>query len=156
GGTLFIQRGSGDSVVVKQQITGFLNQQIPILFFPEATTTDGRVVKRLHGKLLSSAIDTQTPIQPVVLCYVNNSGQLDEGVPFIDEQRFIDNFTDVLKLDHIQAHLLPLEPISPQGHNVESLTQLLHSRMSEGLATLQQRVLQGLPHGGNQDLHQTI
>ena len=156
GGTLFIQRGSGDSVVVKQQITGFLNQQIPILFFPEATTTDGQVVKRLHGKLLSSAIDTQTPIQPVVLCYVNDKGQLDEVVPFIQDQRFIDNFTNVLKLDRIQAHLLPLAPISPQGHDVDSLTQLLHQRMSEGLATLQQRVLQGLPHGVNQDLHQTI
>ncbi len=141
GGTLFIQRGSGDSVVVKQQITGFLNQKIPILFFPEATTTDGRVVKRLHGKLLSSAIDTQTPIQPVVLCYVNSQGQLDKVVPYINEQSFLENFMNVLKLEKIQAHLLPLEAISPIGHDIDSLTQLLHERMSAGLAALQQKVL---------------
>ena len=34
GGTLFIKRGSGDSVKIKQQITEFLKQDIPVLFFP--------------------------------------------------------------------------------------------------------------------------
>ena len=34
GGTLFIKRGSGDSVRIREQITGFLKQNIPALFFP--------------------------------------------------------------------------------------------------------------------------
>lgn len=142
GGTLFIQRGSGDSVVVKEQISGFLNQKLPILFFPEATTTDGRAVKRLHGKLLASAIATQTPIQPLVLCYVNEQGQLDQVVPFVDDNGFMSHLFQVLALKKIRAHLLPLPAILPQGHDVESLTAELHRQMSDGLLTLQQQVLQ--------------
>ena len=33
GGTLFIKRGSGDSVRIREQITDFLKQDIPVLFF---------------------------------------------------------------------------------------------------------------------------
>ncbi len=46
GGTLFIKRGSGDSVRIREQIAEFLKQNIPVLFFPEATTTDGHSVKK--------------------------------------------------------------------------------------------------------------
>ena len=141
GGTLFIQRGSGDSVEVKQQISGFLKEKIPVLFFPEATTTDGTAVKKLHGKLLASAIATETPIQPVVLCYVTAQGELDQVVPFVGEQRFAENLMNVMTLEKMHAHLLPLEAISPCGHSIESLTELLHQRMSEGLTHLHQQVL---------------
>lgn len=141
GGTLFIQRGSGDSVLVKEQISGFLNQKIPVLFFPEATTTDGRTVKRLHGKLLASAIATGTPIQPLVLCYVNQHGQLDQVVPFVDDAGFAAHLLQVLKLEKITAHVLPLAAISPIGHDIASLTAELHRQMSEGLLALQQQVL---------------
>ena len=44
GGTLFIKRGSGDSIKIREQITEFLKQNIPVLFFPEATTTDGTIL----------------------------------------------------------------------------------------------------------------
>lgn len=142
GGTLFIKRGSGDSVVVKEQISGFLKQKLPILFFPEATTTDGRAIKRLHGKLLASAIATRTPIQPLVLCYVTPSGQLDQVVPFIDDLGFIPHLLQVLALEKVHTHILPLPAISSEGHDVESLTDELHRQMSDGLQALQQRVLQ--------------
>jgi 1-acyl-sn-glycerol-3-phosphate acyltransferase len=46
GGTLFIKRGSGDSVRIREQIAEFLSKDIPVLFFPEATTTDGSKVKK--------------------------------------------------------------------------------------------------------------
>ena len=56
GGTLFIKRGSGDSVRIREQITDFLKQDIPVLFFPEATTSDGRFIKKFHGWILGAAI----------------------------------------------------------------------------------------------------
>ncbi|XID74433.1 lysophospholipid acyltransferase family protein [Alkanindiges sp. WGS2144] len=140
GGTLFIKRGSGDSAVVKAHMSGFLKQKIPVLFFPEATTTDGRSIKRLHGKLLAAAIATQTFIQPVVICYINVEGKLDQVVPFVDDQGFVENLLNVLALEKIRAHVMPLAAISTEGHTVESLTQLLYARMCEGLQVLQQRV----------------
>lgn len=141
GGTLFIKRGSGDGNAVKDQMAAILKRHIPVLFFPEATTTDGRSVKKLYGKLLGSALETGTPIQPIVLCYVDDNGQLDMQAPFIDDDSLDEHIGIIIRRDKINAHLMPLEAISPQGHNLESLTQLLHERMSEGLNRLHQLVL---------------
>ncbi len=141
GGALFIKRGSGDGNAVKDQMASILKRHIPVLFFPEATTTDGRNVKKLYGKLLGSALETGTSIQPVVLCYVNEHGQLDMQAPFIDDDSLDEHIGIIIRRDKINAHLMPLEAISPEGHNLESLTQLLHDRMSEGLSRLHQLAL---------------
>lgn len=141
GGTLFIKRGSGDGNAVKDQMAAILKRHIPVLFFPEATTTDGRSVKKLYGKLLGSALETGTPIQPVVLCYVDEQGKLDMQAPFIDDDSLDEHIGIIIRRDKINAHLMPLEAISPQGHSLESLTELLHERMREGLSRLHQLVL---------------
>lgn len=40
-GSLFIRRGAGDSQLIRKQMTRHLEQQHPLLMFPEGTTTDG-------------------------------------------------------------------------------------------------------------------
>ena len=142
GGTLFIQRGSGDSDQVRQQITGFLQKKLPILFFPEATTTDGKQVRRLHGRLLQSAIDSQTPVQPVLIAYVTVQGQLDLVLPFIGDISFAAHLQQVLAQRSVTAHVWVLPPISTLGHDVHSLTNRLQQQMREGLAALHAKVLQ--------------
>jgi 1-acyl-sn-glycerol-3-phosphate acyltransferase len=42
----------------------------------------------------------------------------------------------------VTAHLMTLPAISVEGHTVETLTQEVQTKMVEGLAQLQQRVLQ--------------
>lgn len=141
GGTLFIQRGSGDSDSVRAQMAEFLRQKLPILFFPEATTTDGSQVRRIHGRLLAAALESGTPIQPVVLCYANAQGQLDRVIPFVGDISFADHLQTVLAHQPVTAHLQPLAPIDPTGHDIHSLTNLLQTRMRDGLVELQGRVL---------------
>lgn len=141
GGTLFIQRGSGDSDKVRQQITGFLAQKLPILFFPEATTTDGKQVRRLHGRLLQSALDSQTNIQPVVMCYVTAEGQLDLVIPFIGEMSFAEHLQRVLAHPAVTVHVMVLPAIHPAGHDVHRLTNLLQQQMRDGLAKLHATLL---------------
>ncbi len=41
-GSLFIRRGSGDSQLIRKQMSRHLEQAHPLLMFPEGTTTDGR------------------------------------------------------------------------------------------------------------------
>ncbi|MBR7552487.1 hypothetical protein KC220_28505, partial [Mycobacterium tuberculosis] len=60
----------------------FLSQGSPVVFFPEATTTDGTAIKRIYGNLLQSAMDSQVLIQPIVICYVNQDGKLDQNIPY--------------------------------------------------------------------------
>lgn len=145
GGTLFIKRGSGDSIRIREQITEFLKQDIPVLFFPEATTTDGSKVKKVHGRLLGAAIEAQRPVQICVICYVNQKGELDLVAPFIGEMSFAEHVQRVLEMPKVTAHLLTLPAIPVEGHTVETLTKEVDRQMRAGLARLQQKVLSVLP-----------
>lgn len=140
-GTLFIQRGSGDAGTVSEQIADFLRTGHSVLFFPEATTTDGRQIKRIHGKLLAAAKQANTPIQPMVICYVDAEGKLSDAVPYFGDIQMKDSLRHVIDSKGITAYVLPLESIDPSDYELRELTELLQSRMQAGLARLHQRVL---------------
>ncbi|OUY08397.1 lysophospholipid acyltransferase family protein [Acinetobacter populi] len=141
GGTLFIRRGSGDSAKIREQIASFLKQGIPVLFFPEATTSDGHSIKKVHGKLLGAAIEANKPVQICLICYINAQGELDHVVPFIDDQTFIENIAHVLQMEQVTAHLVALPSIDTTGHTLESLSAEVQQQMTEGLEKLHQAVL---------------
>ncbi|MES1965513.1 1-acyl-sn-glycerol-3-phosphate acyltransferase [Psychrobacter sp. AH5] len=140
-GTVFIERGSGDVGSVSAQIASFLNEGFSVIFFPEATTTDGTKVKRIHGTLLQAAIDARVPIQPMVLAYVNKDGQLSKELPYYGKLTMKESLKKVLDSRNDTAYVLPLDPIDPNGHTKSQLTNLLQQRMQEGLAELHSRVL---------------
>lgn len=141
GGTLFIQRGSGDSMRIRAQITEFLKQDIPVLFFPEATTTDGSKIKKVHGRILGAAIEAQRNVQICLICYVNQEGELDQVSPFIGDISFVEHVKKVLEMPQVIAHLVALPAIQTAGHTVESLTAVVQHTMVQGLADLHQQVL---------------
>lgn len=140
-GTVFIKRGSGDVGSVNMQIASFLKEGFSVIFFPEATTTDGKKVKRIHGTLLQAAIDANVPIQPMVLAYVNKDGTLSDDLPYYGKMTMKGSMKRVLDSRNVSAYVLPLEPLDPNGHNKSQLTNLLQQRMQEGLAELHGRVL---------------
>lgn len=146
GGTLFIQRGSGDSIKIREQITQFLKQDIPVLFFPEATTTDGSKVKKVHGRILGAAIEAERAVQMCLICYVNQQGELDQVSPFIGNIGFAEHVKKVLEMPQVTAHLMALPAIDTTGHSVDSLTALVQQKMTQGLAELQQKVLKVQPN----------
>ena len=141
GGTLFIKRGSGDSVKIREQITAFLKQDIPVLFFPEATTTDGQQVKKVHGRLLGAAIEAQRPVQICLICYVNQQGELDMVSPYVGNISFAKHVQNVLEMPEVTAHLMALPMIKTTDQTVESLTAEVQQKMREGLQQLQAMVL---------------
>jgi len=140
-GTVFIRRGSGDTDSVTTQIASFLNEGFSVVFFPEATTTDGKKIKRIHGTLLQAAIDANVPIQPMVLSYVNKDGTLSEALPYYGKLTMKNSMKRVLDSKDVTAYVLPLEPIDPNGHTKSELTNMLQQRMREGLVELHTRVL---------------
>lgn len=141
GGTLFINRGSGDSIRIREQIAEFLSANIPVLFFPEATTTDGTRVKKIYGRILGAAIEANQPIQICLICYVNREGKLDTVAPYIGDIGFLDHVKAVLEMPKVVAHLKAFPAIATAGHTVESLTELVQDTMQNGLAELQAEVL---------------
>lgn len=139
--TLFIQRGSGDTSKISEQMSHFLSQGSPVVFFPEATTTDGTAIKRIYGNLLQSAMDSQVLIQPIVICYVNEKGELDQNIPYYGDIGFIDSVKRVLDNRPAKAYVLPLDAIDPAGKTRTEITNILQQRMVEGLARLHQQVV---------------
>ena len=140
-GQLLIKRGSGDASEVTSQLTGFLKDGYSIIFFPEGTTTDGKSIKKVHGKLLQSAIDAGVPIQPVVVCYANPDGTLSDALPYYGKQSMKGSIKKVMDSKNVTAYVLPLEEIPTNEHSKEELTTILQTRMEEGLVELHSRVL---------------
>lgn len=138
--TLYIKRGSGDSGYVSRLMAQDLEAGKPLIFFPEATTSDGTGILPLHGKLLQSAMDTQTPIQPILITYVNADGKLDDMIPYTDMtmaesiQRIVDNRPS-------KAYILPLDKIEPADHTRDELTAMLQAAMIDGLQRMHAQVL---------------
>ena len=110
-GSLFIRRGAGDSQTIREQMSRHLQQQHPLLMFPEGTTTDGRSVRTFHGRLLSAAIDSDVPLQPVAIRYLRN-GESDPIAPFIGDDDLLSHLLRLFAHEQAQVEIHLLEPIA--------------------------------------------
>jgi 1-acyl-sn-glycerol-3-phosphate acyltransferase len=109
-GTLFIRRGAGDSELTRRQMTLRLRQGMPLLMFPEGTTTDGRGLRTFHGRLLASAQDAGVAVQPVAIRYLRD-GHADPLAPFIGDDDLLSHLRRLLAADVAEVHIHLLAPI---------------------------------------------
>lgn len=119
-GTLFIRRGGGDSQLLRTQISQHLQQACPVLIFPEGTTTDGHSLRTFHGRLLASAIDTGTPLQPVAVRYLRD-GELDPIAPFVGDDDLLSHLMRLFASDCSEVEIHLLEPIPSAGQERAAL-----------------------------------
>ncbi|MFC5699194.1 lysophospholipid acyltransferase family protein [Pseudomonas sp. GCM10022186] len=131
-GTLFIRRGSGDSGLVGQQLARHLGEGRNLLIFPEGTTTDGSQLKTFHSRLLTSAVETGVPVQPVAIRY-RRDGQRDEIAPFIGEDDLLSHLVRLLRNDPIEVEIQLLEPLPSQGLSRTLLSQKAKSAVQRAL-----------------------
>jgi len=113
-GTLFIRRGSGDSQLIRRQMTQHLRGNSSLMIFPEGTTTDGRGLRTFHGRLLASAVETEIPLQPVAIRYLRN-GELDPLAPFIGEDDLLSHLMRLFSHDVGEVEIHLLTPIPSAG-----------------------------------------
>lgn len=70
GGTIFLVRTSRASAdEAAKEIERRLHLPIPVLLFPEGTSTDGTRVLRFHSRLIDPAVDAGAPITAAALRY---------------------------------------------------------------------------------------
>jgi 1-acyl-sn-glycerol-3-phosphate acyltransferase len=113
-GTLFIRRGSGDSKLIQKQMGQHLLGNHSLVIFPEGTTTDGTRLRTFHGRLLSSAIETGTPVQPVAIRYVRD-GKPDHIAPFIGDDDLLSHLRRLFANEVSDVHIQLLAPIESHG-----------------------------------------
>jgi len=90
GGTIFIDRGSHLSAMsVTRQITERLPLPVPVLFFPEGTTTDGSRMLRFRSRLFEPAVVAASPVTAASIRYVLSDGTPERELCWYGEATFL-------------------------------------------------------------------
>ena len=77
GGTLFIDRSSrASAAAVAAEMMERLKLPVPVLLFPEGTSTDGAMVQPFYSSLFEPAVKAGAPVTPAAVRYV-----IERGVP---------------------------------------------------------------------------
>jgi 1-acyl-sn-glycerol-3-phosphate acyltransferase len=70
GGTIFVERGRGSVLdSVSKKIGAALDEGVPVVLFPEGTSTDGSSVLGFFPALFEAAVRTETPVFPTAIAY---------------------------------------------------------------------------------------
>lgn len=105
GGTLFIDRSSLSSAGrVATMISERLSVPIPVLFFPEGTSTDGTLL-RFHSRLFEPAIAAGAPVTAVSIRYVARDGSPERELCWFGDDSFGPHLLKTLKSPGFHAEL---------------------------------------------------
>ncbi len=97
GGTIFLDRTSMESAMsVADQMTERLKQPIPVLLFPEGTSTDGSQVLPFHSRLIDPATSTGTQITTAAVRYVIEDGTPEKELCWFGDESFATHLLKVL------------------------------------------------------------
>ncbi len=92
-GTMFVDRLSkASAIAVTEQVAERLKGPLPVLFFPEGTSTDGSKVLRFHSRLFTPAAEAGVPVTAAAVRYV-----IEDDTP----ERELCWFGDALLLPHL-------------------------------------------------------
>jgi len=97
GGTLFIDRSSlASAEKVASLIAKRLELPVPVLFFPEGTSTDGSTVRRFHSRLFEPAVLAQAPVTAAAVRYVLPPGAEERDLCWFGDDAFLPHLWKVL------------------------------------------------------------
>ena len=115
GGTVFHTRGSHDSA---SGVAGLMVDRLRsggnVAIFPEGGIRPGHGVKRFHGRLFAAAIETEAPIQPVMIRYIRG-GKHDPDMTFLPGEHFVANFFRLLRQAPCNVELVLLPRLESAG-----------------------------------------
>jgi lyso-ornithine lipid O-acyltransferase len=111
GGTIFLDRmsrASADSVA--RQMSARFALPVPVLLFPEGTSTDGSQVRRFHARLIEPAVAAGAPLIPAAICYVSEDGMPERELCWYGDMLFLPHLWKVLGARGISAEVHFAEP----------------------------------------------
>jgi lyso-ornithine lipid O-acyltransferase len=127
-GTIFIRRQQrGNSLGANAQISKYLHAGVPVLLFPEGTTTAGKEVLRFHASMLQPAVDAAADVCPSALGYELPQGNPEFEVCWWGDMTLAPHVLNLLKKKEIRAKVSFGFPMPAFGHRKEVADQLRHS-----------------------------
>lgn len=105
GGTLFIDRTRRASAEkVAAEIGERLKLRVPVLFFPEGTSTDGTMLK-FHPSLFDPAVRDRAPITACAIKYVLDDGRPERDLCWFGDEALAPHLVRTLKAAGFHAKL---------------------------------------------------
>jgi lyso-ornithine lipid O-acyltransferase len=106
GGTIFVERhrthGVGDPAAA---VASALTTNIPVILFPEGTSTDGATVLPFRPSLLQPSITTGTPIVPAAIAY-SVAGGAEVDLCYYGDITFFPHLLSVLGRDGVEGRII--------------------------------------------------
>lgn len=133
-GTVFIERGRRHAVHgVIRSMGAKLAQGHRAAVFPEGTTSDGRRLLSFHGNLVQAALETQSPLVPVGLRYVDPDGEPSHAALYVGDTTFMQSLWRITGHPRliVQVHALP--HILPDGLTRQEIARRARHAIAERL-----------------------
>ena len=103
---LFINRGAKDAAsLAVNGISKFILNNRNVTIFPEGTSSGGKDLLKFKPRLFASCIDTNFPIQCVIIRYPYKEKNIHPSVPFVRGDSLFLNILKVLFQDDISAEI---------------------------------------------------
>ena len=125
GGTVFIDRGRASSAAAAaKHIEQLLAAGIPVLLFPEGTSSDGLNVLRFHPSLFEPAIRTSASTTAAAVAYSAGPAATEKDLCYYGDIGFAPHLLYTLGLPRIQAmvRFSPHAQIDPHRKSAASRT----------------------------------
>jgi lyso-ornithine lipid O-acyltransferase len=104
GGAIFLNRSSRKSAAsVAKLMSERFKLPIPVVLFPEGTSTDGRHVLPFHSRLIDPAAATKTPITAAALRYAIDGGTPERELCWYGDALFVSHLVKVLGVGGFSA-----------------------------------------------------
>jgi 1-acyl-sn-glycerol-3-phosphate acyltransferase len=111
GGTIFVDRSSRASAEsVTEVIAERLKGPVPVLFFPEGTSTDGAQLLQFHSRFYVPAVDAAVPVTAAAVRYLAADGTPEREICWFGDASFLPHLWKVLGGPDISAELHFGEP----------------------------------------------
>lgn len=111
GGTLFVDRSSRVSAEsVQQQIAERLKGPVPVLFFPEGTSSDGTQLLRFHSRFYSPAVDAAIPVTAAAIRYIPGDDSPESDLCWYGNAAFLPHLWKSLGAPNFSCELTFGEP----------------------------------------------
>ena len=111
GATIFIDRRSrASTIAAAREMSERLRLNIPVLLFPEGTSTDGSSVFPFHSSLFEPAVAASAPVTAAAVRYVLHDGSRERDLCWFDDALFLPHLWKTLGTSGFSAEVTFGEP----------------------------------------------
>jgi 1-acyl-sn-glycerol-3-phosphate acyltransferase len=104
GGAIFVDRSSRASAwEAADEMVLRLGTGVPVVLFPEGTSTDGSEVMRFHSTLFAPAVEGRLPVAPAAIFYERSGAGTERDLCWFGDETFLPHLLRVLEVDDFMA-----------------------------------------------------